>query len=294
MDMADMGAELRVAEIWRYPVKSMAGERIDEAEIARRGVLWDRGWAVRDERVGAIRSARYLPRLLLCSARYLPGTNAGMVPHVEIALPDGSTVVSDDLHVNKRLSDAIGRELSIHSIGSLDEDQISQQAAFETGGFESEMRMIFGLKDDELLPDMEVMMEEAGKSDIFMRTFHDSFAINILTTSSIRYLQSLVPNADLNIQRFRTNFLVDDQGDRDFEREMEWIGKSVRLGGAVVDVIAGCARCTILAAKQQGGIPRDSTITRTVVREMQQKISVYCNVRENGLVRAGELVTVLQ
>ena len=37
-----------VAEIWRYPVKSMGGERLAQSAIATRGLHADRMWAVRD------------------------------------------------------------------------------------------------------------------------------------------------------------------------------------------------------------------------------------------------------
>ena len=36
-----------VAEIWRYPVKSMGGERLAQSAIAARGLHADRMWAVR-------------------------------------------------------------------------------------------------------------------------------------------------------------------------------------------------------------------------------------------------------
>ncbi len=35
----------RVAELWRYPVKSMAGESLQEAELAWHGIAGDRRWA---------------------------------------------------------------------------------------------------------------------------------------------------------------------------------------------------------------------------------------------------------
>lgn len=48
----------RVGEIWRYPVKSMAGERLRETSIGARGLPGDRAWALRDEGAGEIRGAR--------------------------------------------------------------------------------------------------------------------------------------------------------------------------------------------------------------------------------------------
>jgi uncharacterized protein YcbX len=54
---------VRVAEIWRFPVKSMAGERLRRAEIGPAGVTGDRLVVVRDPR-GRIITARTNPLLL--------------------------------------------------------------------------------------------------------------------------------------------------------------------------------------------------------------------------------------
>jgi uncharacterized protein len=41
-----MGREVgRVAALWRYPVKSMAGESLERAEVAWQGIVGDRRWA---------------------------------------------------------------------------------------------------------------------------------------------------------------------------------------------------------------------------------------------------------
>jgi uncharacterized protein YcbX len=47
-----------VAEVWRYPVKSMIGERLASTLVNDWGVLGDRVWAVRDEVRGGIRGAK--------------------------------------------------------------------------------------------------------------------------------------------------------------------------------------------------------------------------------------------
>jgi MOSC domain-containing protein len=54
---------LRLAEIWRFPVKSMAGERLDEAELRRDGIEGDRLVQAWDER-DRIVTARTRPGLL--------------------------------------------------------------------------------------------------------------------------------------------------------------------------------------------------------------------------------------
>jgi MOSC N-terminal beta barrel domain len=68
-----------VTELWRFPVKSMGGVQVDEVRVDRRGVHADRLWAVRDLENDITATARKLPALLGCTARYLcePGPAAG-------------------------------------------------------------------------------------------------------------------------------------------------------------------------------------------------------------------------
>lgn len=54
---------MRVAELWRFPVKSMAGERLSRAEVGTAGVAGDRLVVVRDG-AGRILTARQHPLLL--------------------------------------------------------------------------------------------------------------------------------------------------------------------------------------------------------------------------------------
>ena len=49
---SDQPVIARVAEVWRYPVKSMAGERLTAAEVSWQGLAGDRRWAfVRPDRL---------------------------------------------------------------------------------------------------------------------------------------------------------------------------------------------------------------------------------------------------
>jgi uncharacterized protein YcbX len=57
-----------VAELWRFPVKSMGGERLDRCELTLDGIPGDRRVLVADED-GEIVTARGRPRLLLHHAK---------------------------------------------------------------------------------------------------------------------------------------------------------------------------------------------------------------------------------
>jgi uncharacterized protein YcbX len=57
---------MKVRELWRYPVKSLAGERLERAEIATDGFVGDR--LLRVERSGKPITARTKPQLIEISA----------------------------------------------------------------------------------------------------------------------------------------------------------------------------------------------------------------------------------
>lgn len=79
-----------VAELWRYPVKSLQGEQLDSVEVTAAGLRGDRAYAIFDAETGLGLTARRLPQLLFASARlHADGT-------AEITLPDGSVAKDDD------------------------------------------------------------------------------------------------------------------------------------------------------------------------------------------------------
>jgi uncharacterized protein YcbX len=62
---------MRIEEIWRYPVKSMAGEMLETAELTEAGVMGDRVLQVRNAK-GRIITARTNPLLLRHHAAFGP------------------------------------------------------------------------------------------------------------------------------------------------------------------------------------------------------------------------------
>jgi uncharacterized protein YcbX len=100
---------MRVVELWRYPVKSLVGERLAEAAVTPRGLAGDRLWSVRDAdgKFGSGKTTRRFRRmdgLLELSARY-----DGGVPVIE--LPDGRALRGADAEA--ALSERVGRPVTL-------------------------------------------------------------------------------------------------------------------------------------------------------------------------------------
>ena len=95
-------SSLRVHELWRFPVKSLLGERLGRAEVGPEGISGDRGWALFDQQSGFGLTARRVPELLFAAGRLR--ADGG----VEVVLPDG-TVTADDAV----LSAWIGRPVAL-------------------------------------------------------------------------------------------------------------------------------------------------------------------------------------
>jgi uncharacterized protein len=100
-----------VAELWRYPVKSLAGERLHAAAVGPRGLDGDRLWAVRDPdgKLGSGKSTRRFRRmdgLLELAASY--------DDHVPVvAFPDGRRLRGGDSSLDAALTAHVGRPVSL-------------------------------------------------------------------------------------------------------------------------------------------------------------------------------------
>jgi uncharacterized protein YcbX len=72
---------VRVAQLWRFRVKSLGGERLERAEIGARGIVGDRQWAMLDVETGTYLTARRVPELLFARAVLTPSGDDVRVTH---------------------------------------------------------------------------------------------------------------------------------------------------------------------------------------------------------------------
>ena len=168
---------MRVTEIWRFPVKSMGGETLPEAEVADIGIAGDRGWSVYDVDTGNTLTARRSPDLLFASARVVRG-------EVVVTLPGGGEIGEGD---DAALSAWLGRPVELHAAGDHNLDV--------GGTYEAPL----GGEDDAEW----ISWQGPGGA------FHDSkrARVSLVSESTLR---------DWDRRRFRTNVITDGAGEDDF------------------------------------------------------------------------------
>ena len=106
-----------VSSLWRYPVKSMAGEELDAVRVTARGLRGDRAYALVDTVTGKVGSAKSIRRfgdLLQCRAQFVsPPESDDSMPPVRITLPDGAVVESGEPDAVAKLFAAFGPQVSL-------------------------------------------------------------------------------------------------------------------------------------------------------------------------------------
>ena len=280
----------RIAELWRHPVKSMEGERIQSAELGPSGIPGDRAWAVRDERRGGIRGAKKIADLMRCKARFLAEPKEGEAPPAEITLPDRSKLSATDPDANERLSKALGTPVTLWPLRPASELEHYRRGKPDTNDVLAELRAIFGREPNEPLPNLGVFPPEIMQYESPPGTYFDAFPLLLLTDASLRHLAELAPDSKVDVRRFRPNLLI--RSPEEGFPEIAWEGKKIVVGNATLAVTVACPRC-VMITHGFADLPRDPALMRVVVREANQNMGVYARVEKPGTVRVGDELRLL-
>lgn len=255
--MASRSPSPRIAEIWRYPVKSLRGEPLGESVVTERGLLGDRLWAVVDTASGKIGSGKIGsgkdtrrfrrfpgPPLLWFSARYPEPPSADA--------PDSAPVVVGPDGVEHRVAGGAAAAL------------FRRESGLET---------------------LTVARETA--IDHF-----DEGPVSLLSEATLRWVGERVREPS-DRRRFRPNLVV--TGLPPFGEEA-WCGGTIRIGDgddavelAVDHILERCVMVTI----EQADLPRAPDVLRLLGRRPDHpvRLAVVAFVVKPGVVRSGDPVT---
>ncbi len=269
----------RVAELWRYPVKSMLGERRDQIPITPRGALGDRAWALRETATGRIASAKRFPQLLGFQAWYEVAPTFASPGHIEIGLPNGRTISPDDPDASAIISDLLGHSVRLEN----------QPASDEKTGIDRDT--VFG---DVPVNQMKADWTPESMPDYFQLmtgTFFEIGAVFILASGSVDHLRKLQGGtAQIDRRRFRPNIYIESEAEWGGFVEDSWLGGALNIGEAVrVDGFQPTIWCVTSTLAQQE-LPRDLSILRTTAQHHRGCLGVYATVTGSGLLHVGDAV----
>jgi MOSC domain-containing protein len=275
-----------VKELFRYPVKSMLGERLERTEVGERGVIGDRAWALRESANGRVVSAKKFARMLELRATYESPPRADEPDDesapIKIQLPDGRALHAADADAAAMLSAVIGREVVIER---------AQPSQYTRAGIDP--GTIFG---DVPIESVMPQLTGATMPDTFALlngTFFDSATMHVLATGTLAHMRSLVgEGAQIDARRFRPNIVVDTGATANGFVEDEWLGQTLEVGdgrnGDSVKIVAmkPALRC-VMTTHRQEDLGRDLRIIRAAAQFHKATVGVFASVGATGTVRVG-------
>lgn len=287
-----------VAGLWRFPVKSMRGEQLEQAELSRRGITGDRAYALIDSETGKVVSAKSIkrfPGILNCRAEYvaLPGSDSESPP-VRITLPNGATISSDSNNIDHTLSDHFQRSVTLAKAAPQD---------FTIDMYHPDIEDFDPKGRRDVVQDQKLgaaLFAQLGlPSPVEAGSFFDCFPISVLTSSSLNRLNELEPKTRFDERRFRMNVIVNANEEGFVEND--WVGRQLAIGETVkLRVAVPDARC-VMTTLAQGDLPKDSDILRALAQHNRIQVGdyakyaclgVYAVVEAAGTIRKGDTVTL--
>lgn len=286
-----------VKELWRFPVKSFSGEKLDSAVFQADGLLGDRSFAlieVDTQRVVSAKNSEKYSDLLDCQAEFVrPPQASEELPPVRITLPNGTQSRSDAADVHHLLSSYFGVDLRLATVAPSDftADQYHPDidGADPSGHRDTTVDVKLG----------SALFEEMGaESAVPVGSFKDAYPLSVMTSSTLKRIRELSPGSEVDVRRFRMNMIV-NSNERGFV-ENDWVGRSLSVGSSVhIQITENDPRCVMITLAQRG-LPQDVSIMEALVQYNRIELEgglypcagVYASIASPGLVRVGDMLEV--
>jgi hypothetical protein len=260
-----MSAIGKVESLWRYPVKSMRGEELDEAFASYSGIYGDRVFAFRssaNHKGFPYFTARDQRRLLQYRPRFrYPEKAARPINLIDAESRDANPLLADlsELAVDVETPD--GKTLAI-----------DDPALIEM------LRANIDQKHQVTLMQSQRAMTDCRPVSIF----------------SLQSAQQIAEETGIPVdkRRFRANIYVDLTSAKGFA-ENDLVGKSVRIGPkAVISILERDPRCVIITLDPDTG-EQAPAILKKVAQAHDGMAGVYGAVLVEGLLHKGDSIELI-
>jgi uncharacterized protein YcbX len=272
-----------VQDLFRYPVKSMQGERLNAVDIGAQGVIGDRAYALREAN-GRVITAKKWATLLAFSAQYDAPPLPGVLAPLRITLPDGRTIQAQAADAATVLSTALGHPVVL---AGAQRGQSSQA--------EIDPATVFG--------DVPVEQVLSGRTAATMPdaitlppgTFFDSASLHIVASGTLAHLRTLIgSDAQVDPRRFRPNLVIETEPGGEGFLEDDWLEGTLAVGERVRIVqLRPTLRC-VMTTHPQADLGRDLRMLRTAVQHHHDHVGVWASIGAAGTVRVGDPVVLVR
>jgi uncharacterized protein YcbX len=260
-----MGIIGKVESLWRYPVKSMRGEELDEAFAGYSGIYGDRLFAFRssaNHKGFPYFTAREQRKLLQYRPRFRhPDKAARPINLIEAESRNANPLLADlaELVVDVQTPD--GKTLAIN-----------------------DPALIEMLRADVDQKHQVTLMQS-------QRAMTDCRPVSVFSLQSAQQLAEET-GTGVDKRRFRANVYVDLTSANGFA-ENDLVGRSVRIGSKVViTILERDPRCVIITLDPDTG-EQAPTILKKVAQAHDGMAGVYGAVLMQGMVHKGDSVEVI-
>ncbi|SRR5579875_236612 len=273
-----------LAEIWRYPVKSMMGERLGQVTLGKEGVDGDRRWAFVNAATKRVLSAKKWPQLLSFTASYQSSIFGAEDPRCPvITAPDGTKLPKERDEINRKISEVLGCQVEL--VRAQPKQSLTAEMDADT---------VFGDVPWELIKPSWVNISRAEIPDYFSLapgSFFDAAPLHLLTSATLELVRGTSgPDAQVDARRFRPNLVVRTLPTFEGLCEEKWIGRTLRVGReAVVEVQRAVPRC-VMTTHHQAELRRDLRILRAIANLNRGFLGVFCRIEREGLIHEGDEV----
>jgi len=212
---------MHLSSLYRFPLKSAAGESLQRCASDSLGLLGDRRWMVVAAGTGRFLTQRVLPRMALLQAHWQGDTALKLaapgMPELLVRVPDDKTM----------------RCVQVWSANPVVPDAGETAAAWLSDFLGQACRLVYLPEDDGIQVDLDY-------AQLGERTaFSDGFPFLLLGQASLDDLARRV-GRPLEMLRFRPNLVV--SGAEPYAED-GW--KRIRIGQLTFRVVKPCSRCVI-------------------------------------------------
>ncbi|PYK10559.1 MAG: MOSC domain-containing protein [Verrucomicrobia bacterium] len=255
----------KVDSLWRYPVKSMRGEELEEAFAGYSGIYGDRVFAFRssaNHKGFPYLTARDQRRLLQYRPRF-------------------------------RFPDKAAQPFNLVEAESKNANPLSADLAELVVDVETPDGKTVAITDPALIEMLRANIDQKHQVTLMQsqRAMTDCRPVSIFSLQSAQQL-SEETGTPVDKRRFRANVYVDLSASKGFS-ENELVGRSIRIGSkAVITILERDARCMMITLDPDTG-EQAPAILKKVAQAHDGMAGVYGAVLVEGMLHKGDRVDVM-